>query len=131
MESGYFGGSRTTKKFEPQSGKYYSPQDPSHNYWDPYGLEGLSWEEIFSLMANNARYATGGRIQGPGTGTSDSILAKLSAGEFVINAKATEKFLPLLKSRAAIVPAQLLNEAGIVGAAVVTEHEAWATQAAR
>jgi hypothetical protein len=24
------------------------------------------------------------------------------------------------------VPAQLLNEAGIVGAAVVTQHEAWA-----
>jgi len=41
--------------------------------------------------------------------------------------KKSEKFLPLLESRAAIVPAQLLNEAGIVGAAVITEHEAWAT----
>jgi len=41
--------------------------------------------------------------------------------------KKSAKFLPLLKSRAAIVPAQLLNEAGIVGAAVVTQHEAWAT----
>ena len=40
--------------------------------------------------------------------------------------KKGSKFLPLLKSRAAIVPAQLLNEAGIVGAAVVTEHDAWA-----
>jgi polyphosphate glucokinase len=40
--------------------------------------------------------------------------------------KKSTKFLPLLKSRAPIVPAQLLNEAGIVGAAVVTQHEAWA-----
>jgi polyphosphate glucokinase len=40
--------------------------------------------------------------------------------------KKSTKFLPLIKSRAAIVPAQLLNEAGIVGAAVVTQHEAWA-----
>ncbi|HEY8217705.1 MAG TPA: ROK family protein [Acidimicrobiia bacterium] len=40
--------------------------------------------------------------------------------------KKSSKFLPLLKSRAAIVPAQLLNEAGIVGAAVVTQHDAWA-----
>ena len=34
--------------------------------------------------------------------------------------KKSGKFLPLLTTRAAIVPAQLLNEAGIVGAAVVT-----------
>lgn len=32
--------------------------------------------------------------------------------------KKSEKFLPLLKTRAEIVPAQLLNQAGIVGAAI-------------
>lgn len=43
------------------------------------------------------RYASGGRVSGPGTGTSDSILARLSAGEFVVNAKSTQKHLPLLE----------------------------------
>lgn len=33
-------------------------------------------------------YATGGMVRGPGTGTSDSVLARLSNGEFVVNAKA-------------------------------------------
>ncbi|HEV7251674.1 MAG TPA: hypothetical protein VGN97_01035 [Mesorhizobium sp.] len=40
--------------------------------------------------------ATGGMIRGPGTGTSDSIPAMLSDGEFVINAKATRKHAALL-----------------------------------
>jgi len=34
----------------------------------------------------------GGKITGPGTGTSDSIPAYLSNGEFVINAASAEKF---------------------------------------
>lgn len=41
-------------------------------------------------------YATGGYVEGPGTGTSDSIDAKLSNGEFVVNAAATRRFLPEL-----------------------------------
>lgn len=40
--------------------------------------------------------ATGGYVSGPGTGTSDSIPAMLSNGEFVTNARATKKFAPLL-----------------------------------
>ena len=43
--------------------------------------------------------------------------------------KRSDKFLPLLTTRAETVPARLLNEAGIVGAAVVTQHEAWANPA--
>jgi tape measure domain-containing protein len=42
--------------------------------------------------------ASGGRIAGPGTGTSDSILAALSNGEFVVNAEATSKYLPILQA---------------------------------
>jgi hypothetical protein len=42
-------------------------------------------------------YATGGLISGPGSGTSDSILARLSAGEYVVNAAATKNNLPLLQ----------------------------------
>jgi len=35
-------------------------------------------------------------VQGPGTGTSDSIPAWLSHGEYVINAQSTAQYLPLL-----------------------------------
>lgn len=38
------------------------------------------------------RYATGGLIRGPGTGTSDSILARLSNEEYVIRAAAVRKY---------------------------------------
>lgn len=40
--------------------------------------------------------AAGGPIVGPGTGTSDSIPAMLSNGEFVVNAEQTKAFAPLL-----------------------------------
>lgn len=40
--------------------------------------------------------ATGGLISGPGTGTSDSIPARLSDGEYVVRAEATRQHLPLL-----------------------------------
>lgn len=42
--------------------------------------------------------ATGGHVSGPGTGTSDSIPAWLSNGEFVINAAQTAKHRSLLDS---------------------------------
>jgi hypothetical protein len=41
-------------------------------------------------------FATGGHITGAGTSTSDSIPARLSNGEFVVNAAATAQHLPLL-----------------------------------
>ena len=41
-------------------------------------------------------FATGGRIAGPGTGTSDSILANVSNGESIMTAAATNMFAPLL-----------------------------------
>jgi hypothetical protein len=43
-------------------------------------------------------YAEGGKITGPGTGTSDSILAKLSNGEFVVKESVTKQFLPFLNA---------------------------------
>lgn len=43
------------------------------------------------------KYAAGGLISGPGSGTSDSILARLSRGEFVVNARSTQQHLPLLE----------------------------------
>jgi hypothetical protein len=41
--------------------------------------------------------AAGGRISGPGTGTSDSIPLMVSDGEYVVNAKATHENLALLE----------------------------------
>ena len=43
-------------------------------------------------------YAEGGMVNGPGTGTSDSILARVSSGEFVVNAASTQRYLPVLES---------------------------------
>lgn len=46
----------------------------------------------------NASRAQGGLISGAGSSTSDSILARLSNGEFVMNARSTSMFRPLLES---------------------------------
>ena len=46
----------------------------------------------------SAKFANGGLVTGPGTGTSDSIPAQLSNGESVMTAKATEMFSPILSS---------------------------------
>lgn len=43
-------------------------------------------------------FSTGGYVQGAGTGTSDSIPARLSNGESVITAKATSMFSPILSA---------------------------------
>ncbi len=43
-------------------------------------------------------FADGGKVKGPGTGTSDSILAWLSNGEFVVNAESAKMFMPLLEA---------------------------------
>ncbi|WP_156769448.1 hypothetical protein [Nocardia sp. 852002-20019_SCH5090214] len=46
----------------------------------------------------DAHMATGGLLNGPGTGTSDSMLIAASTGEYVVNARATGKNLPLLEA---------------------------------
>lgn len=51
----------------------------------------------------SAKFATGGLVTGPGSGTSDSIHAQLSNGESVMNARTTSMFGPLLST---------LNQAG-------------------
>jgi hypothetical protein len=65
-------------------------------------------------------FADGGRISGPGTATSDSILARVSNGEYVVNAASTAKFLPLLEainarrfaSGGPVTPGQLASSLG-------------------
>lgn len=62
-------------------------------------------------------YATGGYISGPGTGTSDSIPALLSNGEYVINAAAVRKLgkrhLDMLNRG---IPISRFADGGMVGA---------------
>ena len=64
-------------------------------------------EEAVIISQQPPAYATGGLYQsdgsgallrGPGTGTSDSINARLSNGEAIINAKSTSMFAPLLSA---------------------------------
>jgi tape measure domain-containing protein len=53
---------------------------------------------IFSIFSKMLGFAEGGHVRGPGTGTSDSIPARLSNGEFVVNAKATAENRALLEA---------------------------------
>lgn len=62
-------------------------------------LFGTSSSSSGGLNVNgDALFADGGKVSGAGSGTSDSIPAYLSNGEYVVNAAATKKFLPLLNS---------------------------------
>lgn len=53
---------------------------------------------ISNIRAVTMQFADGGLVRGPGTGTSDSITARLSDGEYVVNARATSKHLGLLEA---------------------------------
>lgn len=53
---------------------------------------------LFSPTPIPAMAGGGGPVRGPGTETSDSILAMLSDGEFVVNAKATREHRGLLEA---------------------------------
>jgi tape measure domain-containing protein len=64
--------------------------------WSSGGANSSSGGDPFSGMFGQK--ATGGRISGPGTGTSDSIPTLLSNGEFVINAKDAKENMALLES---------------------------------
>jgi hypothetical protein len=61
----------------------------------------VTYENLIQTIATGGRlngetimpgYATGGLISGPGTGTSDSIFARLSNGEYVMSADAVRMF---------------------------------------
>lgn len=54
---------------------------------------GASVSTLMKAKNESPKYAVGGYVQGAGTGTSDSIDAKLSNGEFVVNARSTREHL--------------------------------------
>jgi hypothetical protein len=60
--------------------------------------------------------AAGGYQRGPGTGTSDSIVARVSNGEFIVNAAATARHRPLLEAVNSNRPLPRFAAGGFVGA---------------
>ena len=70
-------------KFSPQS---VSPMSESNEEELPPWM----WYLLDKEMATGGDYTRGAHVSGPGTGTSDSINAKLSDGEFVMTANAVK-----------------------------------------
>lgn len=65
-------------------------------------------------------FAEGGHIRGPGTGTSDSILARLSNGEFVMRAAAVQRYGTALLERMNGLHIPKFAEGGLVAGAAAT-----------
>ncbi|WP_313484306.1 tape measure protein [Pseudomonas sp.] len=75
---------------------------PGKAYWVGQLASGaITYDQLAQAIANAAKgagqpvkagYATGGYISGPGTGTSDSIIARLSNGEYVMTAESVRMF---------------------------------------
>nr|UWF88049.1 MAG: minor tail protein [Bacteriophage sp.] len=62
------------------------------------GMMALTEAAFAGAKAAVKGFSTGGYVQGSGTGTSDSIPARLSNGESVMTAKATSMFSPILSA---------------------------------
>lgn len=68
------------------------------NVWR--GLSAISgglipgWHDVKTI----GHFRSGGMVQGPGTPTSDSILARVSRDEYIVNAASTQKHLGLLEA---------------------------------
>lgn len=66
----------------------------------PYNMPAVAMATVQSgvlqaaIQAITPAFANGGLVRGPGTGTSDSINARLSNGEFVMTAEATKRVGP-------------------------------------
>lgn len=86
------------------TGKAISEAIATHaGRWDFWSIAPIIAQIISAMttatsIINSAKFATGGLVSGPGTGTSDSIPAMLSNGESVMTARATSMFAPLLST---------------------------------
>lgn len=82
-------------------------------------------------------YARGGWVNGPGTGTSDSIAARLSNGEFVMRADMARLYGPMLERMNSGLPAipampvPFANDNSAVFAAMVREMQALRAEVAQ
>lgn len=74
--------------------KLYNLDDPDERrrYFEDnrkrQGAEDIESEEERERFSKGLAFMGGGEVEGPGTGTSDSVPARLSDGEFVVTAKA-------------------------------------------
>ena len=80
---------------------------------------GMAGAGMSADAANPSMFASGGAIGGgtvvgPGTGTSDSIFARLSKGEYVINAASAREFRPMLDAinSGSLDPSDLVDRSG-------------------
>jgi tape measure domain-containing protein len=55
-----------------------------------------NWANTLISGLTIPKFNTGGKVRGPGSGLSDSILAWVSNGEYIVNSAATSAYLPLL-----------------------------------
>jgi Holliday junction resolvasome RuvABC DNA-binding subunit len=90
-----------------------------------WGAAKSLWDSIVALFSSPlpkpgdgpapsvGQFASGGRVRGPGTSTSDSILARLSNGEFVMRAAAVRHYGPSLM---AAINSMRFAGGGMVGA---------------
>jgi hypothetical protein len=78
-------GGRDGDSYGPGSSNYAGDRGPGGSSGDTAASEGGA------SAAGPGGYRTGGEVSGPGTGTSDSIPARLSDGETVVTAQTTEK----------------------------------------
>lgn len=61
-------------------------------------LSNIAKAKKYLTSSKQPSYATGGLVSGSGSGTSDSISARLSNGESVLTARATSMFSPILSA---------------------------------
>lgn len=76
----------------------------SHTWWEAAAEIAAAVATVTTTMLGamksikKTKFARGGLVLGAGTGTSDSIPARLSNGESVMNAQSTQMFAPLLSA---------------------------------
>lgn len=64
-----------------------------------FGKQGTTGGGLLgALFGGPPKFAGGGFIHGPGTGTSDSVLARVSKGEYVVRASQAARHAPLLEA---------------------------------
>lgn len=99
---------RTFEDFERNyqlSKKQYGPETQFGSYGTTSLKDAISnsqWNGIENIVGQNLTplggMASGGLVKGSGSGKSDSILKRLSNGEFIMNANATSQYRPILET---------------------------------
>ncbi|TRO29318.1 hypothetical protein EQ826_00045 [Ectopseudomonas mendocina] len=82
-------------------------------------LDGVSRAQLEGDQGSAApKFAGGGKVTGPGTGTSDSILARLSNGEYVMRAAAVRQYGTAILDRMNGLQMPAFADGGLVEAAM-------------